>query len=85
MNIKYLNYYILESILIYLNNEDKVNSLSTTKKLNEFKNKVYFDEEINIEKIKKLTYFNQFRNIHTDYLDNFPLNMTHLTLGSRFN
>lgn len=42
-----------------LDNKGKVILLSTTKKLNELKDKVYYDERINIEKINGFRYFNQ--------------------------
>ena len=50
-------------ILSYLINIEKILFLSLSKELHALKNKVYYDEFIDIDKIQHLWYYNRFTHI----------------------
>ena len=54
---------VIVFITTYLNDKDKISFLSTTKKLNTLKTKVYYDTLIHVNKIKDLQYYDMFINV----------------------
>src|SRR5579872_2961601 len=67
MNIlDYLINDVLINIMSFLNSPNKLKFLSSSKDLHALKNKVHFGDNVDIEKIHKLWYFNSFTNIAID-------------------
>src|SRR5258706_10414161 len=73
------------TILFYLNDNDKINFLSTQKDFDKLKNSIYYENIINYDKIKKLHYMQQFTNLIVNNLILIPRSVTHLTFGKYFN
>ena len=77
---------------------DKINFLSCTKLMHLCKNNILYHDRMDIKKIQKLFYFNQFIDIliqsndvsfyfenEDEYLLRIPKNMKYLTYGENFN
>jgi len=74
---------IIIKICDYLYDYDKLCFLSITKKHNERKKNIHFNEKVHVTKIKKLNYFDSFTNIKIEYgMDKYPKSLTSLTIDN---
>lgn len=77
---------ILLIITVYLNNEEKINFLSSSRDLHNLKNKIYYEDIINVKNIYELWYFDRFKNIIIDNLEyKLPKSLNQLTFCETFN
>lgn len=80
---------IIIIIFSFLSDRNKKNLISTCKYMNSYKNTIFFNEQIRLNKIMYLNYYDQFTNIRASKTDvqqmkrckkNFPNKMTDLEL-----
>lgn len=70
----------------FLNDREKILFLSSSNRLHLLKNKIHYNEVINIMKIKDLTYYDMFTNVCISNLEHKPpKSITHLYFDWYFN
>src|SRR5258706_15442303 len=72
------------TILFYLDDNDKINFLSTQKDFDKLKDSIYYENIIHYDKIKKLHYTQRFINLIVSYPILIHQFVTHLTFGRYF-
>src|SRR5579872_5207198 len=81
---------IIITIMKFLNDNEKIRFLSLSNNLHNMKNKVHYDEIINIDVIHELSYYDMFTNVrvcksHFKNRTILPNSITHLTFESDVN
>src|SRR5579872_7564383 len=73
------------SITKFLNDKENLRFLSISKDLHLLKDKINYDDEINIDRIHQLWYYDRFTNIMAHHLlYKFPKSITHLEFDDKF-
>src|SRR5579872_5211183 len=74
---------IIIYIMTFLRDNEKIKFLSLSKSLNYLKNKVYYDEMIDIGKISRLSYYDMFTNvIIIDFSHSLPNSIKKITFNN---
>src|SRR5688500_14853399 len=73
---------IIIKICAILCDRDKNNFLSTTKKKNRYKQHIFFNEDIIIQDIIDLPYFDSFTSVNATSIIKLPKNLIRLGLGA---
>src|SRR5579872_6228717 len=70
---------VIYNIISFLNNYGKIMFLSVTKNTHILKDRIYYDDVIDIDKILILWYYDRFTNVRTDVIPlKFPKLITHM-------
>ena len=73
---------LLLLIIDKLSNRDKVTFLHTDKTNNSYKDKLYFNDQVNCNNIQKSPYFDKFTNVVLTDQTNLPKNIKKITIDS---
>src|SRR5579872_6029748 len=74
---------VIINIMTYLSDRGKIKFLSLSKNLHALKNKVYYEEYINVDRIHTLWYYDRFTHINFYNLRyTFPKSITHVTVSN---
>src|SRR5437868_3282394 len=76
---------LITNILNILPTKDKLNLMIICTYFNEFKYKIFFNHIVDYDKIKKLSYYDQFTNLLLKNIQKLPKYTTQLTFGNKFN
>src|SRR5579872_1016020 len=79
---------IIIYIVSYLKTKKKIKFLSLSRDLHALKDKIYYEDMIDIDKIHNLWYFDKFTNVliyDTNITYKFPMFVTHIIFGPYYN